>query len=470
MRSTFSGLETAKRGMFTQQSALYTTGHNISNANTPGYTRQRINFQTTTPYPSVGMNRPQIPGQMGTGVEAGSVQRIRNDFLDLQFRGKNSDLGYWQSRADSLSKLENVLNEPSENGLSKVMGEFWKSLEILSTNPENEGARVVVLESAQAVADTFHHLHSSITEIREDLGYQAETTVKDVNSILTRINDLNQQIKDVETHGYLPNDLYDDRDRLVDELSQHLNIEVEKVESGGANLAIADGLYNINVVNADGTKIPLIDANTSTINQLTMAEDADGNITISANGSTLDSEGQFKALVEANNNDYPKMLDALDKMAKDFATAFNDVHDDGIDLNGDQGGPFFSVSEGASDISVVIVDSSKIAASSNGDAGDGENALNLANVQHDAGIISFFEGTIGSLGVQARAANRQLKSSIASVMMIEGSRQSISSVSLDEEMTNLIKYQHAYNAAARNITVVDEMLDKVINGMGVVGR
>jgi flagellar hook-associated protein 1 FlgK len=119
MRSTFMGLETARRGMFTQQSALYTTGHNISNANTPGYSRQRINFTQTTPYPSVGMNRPQLPGQMGTGVEAGSVQRIRESFLDVQFRTENTKMGYYGAMSESLTKMEEIMNHPKADCIAR---------------------------------------------------------------------------------------------------------------------------------------------------------------------------------------------------------------------------------------------------------------------------------------------------------------------------------------------------------------
>ncbi len=104
MRSSFMGLETARRGLFTQQSALYTTGHNVANANTPGYSRQRVNFQQTSPYPSIGINSPILPGQMGTGVEGGTVQRIRESFLDVQYRGENTKVGYYGALAESLTE------------------------------------------------------------------------------------------------------------------------------------------------------------------------------------------------------------------------------------------------------------------------------------------------------------------------------------------------------------------------------
>lgn len=113
--STFRGLEMARRALSTQQSALYTTGHNISNANTPGYSRQRVNMQAMNAYPTPGMNSPHLPGQMGTGVEAGSVQRIRNQFLDTQFRSENASVGYWSQRTEALSRMENLLNEPSDS-------------------------------------------------------------------------------------------------------------------------------------------------------------------------------------------------------------------------------------------------------------------------------------------------------------------------------------------------------------------
>src|SRR5690625_6204601 len=111
---TFYGLEMAKRALFSQQSAIYTTGHNISNANTDGYSRQRVNFKTTSPFPHPSRTQPYIAGQRGTGVDVGSVQRIRDQFLDVQFRNENSKLGYWDSRAESLKRMENLLNEPTE--------------------------------------------------------------------------------------------------------------------------------------------------------------------------------------------------------------------------------------------------------------------------------------------------------------------------------------------------------------------
>ncbi|KKB42995.1 flagellar hook-associated protein FlgK [Bacillus thermotolerans] len=525
MRSTFHGLETAKRAMFAQQSAISTTGHNIANANTPGYTRQRVNLQQTEAYPAPSMNRPQIPGQLGTGVEAGSIQRVREEFLDTQYRGENNKLGYWQARTDALSKMEDIMNEPSDSGLSAVMGQFWQSLQDLSVNPENEGARSVVLQRGEAVVDTFHYLHDSLSSIQKDFGNQVDVTLKEVNSILEQISGLNQQISEIEPNGYLPNDLYDERDRLVDQLSEHINVKVEKIPPGGNALAIAEGAYKISLM-TDGGSVELVNGKEFNKIGVTNGTDIDGDglgdqvdgpvSSFTVNGKTIAvenfSQGNLKGLAEAygyskggeTEGIYAGMLNDLDKLAYTFGKLFNDVHSRGYDLEGETGTDFFDglgqVEGAAASIQMGSLSVKDIAASTEqANGGDGTHAGNLANVpsmllnqphklagsfnpevsidpqsvssEIKTGTInSFYEGIIGGLGVDAQQALRMAKNSEVLTQSVDTNRQSISSVSLDEEFTNLIKYQHAYNAAARNITVVDEMLDKIINGMGVVGR
>ena len=259
MRSTFMGLETSRSGLFTQQSALYTTGHNISNANTLGYSRQRVNMQATPGFPTAGLNTPQFPGLMGTGVEAGSVQRVRDGFIDRQYRQETNKLGYWESRSQAITQLEDVLNEPSEYGLAKSLDDFWKSLQDLSVNPENGGARSVVVQRGIAVADSFNYMHKSVKQIQENAGAEIAVSLKDVNSILKQIASINEQIKSVEPNGYMPNDLYDKRDILLDELSTHFPIETTNVPSGGNALAIAEGSVTVSLKLKDGSTVKLVD-------------------------------------------------------------------------------------------------------------------------------------------------------------------------------------------------------------------
>jgi flagellar hook-associated protein 1 len=542
MRSTFHGLEVAKRGMFTQQSALYVTGHNIANANTPGYSRQRVNFVQTEPYPPASMNRPQIPGQMGTGVEAGSIERVRESFLDLQYRGENNKLGYWEARADALKKMEDIMNEPSDNGLSKTMDQFWQALQDLSVNPENEGARSVVRQRGLAVVETFHYLYDSLSQIKRDLGNEIGVTITEINSLAQQISKINQQISEIEPHGYLPNDLYDERDRLIDQLSKLVNVQIEKIPSGGNALKIAEGMYNIYLVDSNGNPIKdgsgniiyLVQGSTANSFSFPNTEDTDGDNVPESNvqklvlagndiffapSPTFDvtfPSGKLRGLIESfgykydsgggtivNKGIYPEMISNLDNLAYTFGTVFNAIHKEGYGLNSTTKAPAFfdeftlTVPGAAKNIklSSAIDNLSNIAASTKpGVSGNGNNALNLASVGKillssgtvnlidvsislpaslpltSGTIQSNYQGWIGKLGVDGQQAERLKNNSEVLRQSAEERRQSVSSVSLDEEMTNMIKYQHAYNAAARQITAIDEMLDKIINGMGIVGR
>ncbi|SET09480.1 flagellar hook-associated protein 1 FlgK [Oceanobacillus limi] len=507
--STFNGLEMAKRALFTQQSAIYTTGHNISNANTEGYTRQRVNFETTSAFPTGSRNRPEIPGQMGTGVKAGSVERIRDQFLDAQYRAENSKQGYWDTMSGAISRMEEVMNEPSESGLDNTMDKFWQSLQDLSVNPEDSGARSVVVQRGIAVSDTFNYLSDSLNTMKSDLESEINVTIEDANSIVRKINSINNQIKEVEPHGYQANDLYDERDRLIDELSGIVNVKVHRVESSDSAPDNAAGLSKIELVGDDGQSIskpPIYLVNPE-------ADQQTQEIHLGESGSVDDlmvgdkeipaisqSNGSLHALINAhgyegqseNQLSFTRMLNDLDTMAKAFAEEFNKVHSEGYGLGDTTDNNFFGPEDSdalnAGSINVlqsIIDDPDLVAASSKeGAAGNGENALNLAavsdsEIKNDEGefvlgektsVTSFYESLIGSLGVTAQEANRMSENTNTLRTQVEENRQSVSSVSLDEEMSNMIKFQHAYNAAARSMTTVDEMIDRIINNMGLVGR
>jgi flagellar hook-associated protein 1 len=403
MRSTFHGLETARRGMFTQQTALQTTGNNIANANTAGYTRQRVNFEQTEAYPAASRNRPNIPGQMGTGVQAGSIQRVRESFLDTQFRGENNKSGFWSAKSEALEKMEDIMNEPSDNGLAKTMDRFWQSLQDLSVNPEDSGARSVVRQRGLAVAETFNYLSNSLSAIQGDLRAQADITTKEINAILDDISSINKQIGEVEPHGYLLNKLYDERDLLVDKLSTLINIEVVKIPSGGKPDPFAEGEYDINLLKDDGTPVKLVDSANGTVNYLSIQfADATNKLadTVTvADSGTIDiadfSKGKLKGLLESygyNDNGtvkgiYPGMLGNLDEMALQFANEFNNVHKSGKGVDGNTNYSFFDVTGSAGPAKSIKLHSDTdnldhIAASKSGFAGDGSNALALADVKH----------------------------------------------------------------------------------------
>ncbi|MFC4323362.1 flagellar hook-associated protein FlgK [Litchfieldia salsa] len=513
--STFSGLETARRGMVTQQNALYTTGHNISNANTEGYTRQRVNFTATSPFPNPSINQPKIAGQMGTGVEAGSVQRVRESFLDVQYRSESSKIGYWDSRATGLDKMEQIMNEPSESGLAKTMDRFWQSLQDLAVNPEDAGARSVVRQRGLAVSETFQYLSNSLTAVQKDLGNEINVSVKSINSIASQISQINKQISEVEPNGYLPNDLYDERDRLLDSLSSFGEIKIENVKSGGNALAIAEGMVNVSFVDKNGQSISLVNGSEAKILSVTPTEAGTGvptgpitGVTVGGVNLDLKDSGKLKGLINSYGYEeagqvkgvFPDMLDQLDQIAYSFATQFNAVHTQGYTLasstSPSEQGKLFFADLGANykgaatkiGLSTDVENLNNIAASTSvNQAGNGQNALNLAEVKNTnfssvtppagktfpitAGTIqAFYESMIGKMGVDSQEATRLKDNSKVLRDSVETNRQSVSGVSIDEEMTNMVKFQHAYNASARNLTVIDEMLDTIINRMGLVGR
>jgi flagellar hook-associated protein 1 FlgK len=516
MVSTFMGLEIARRAMATQQSALYVTGQNVSNANTPGYTRQRVNFQQTEPYPSVGINAPHIPGQMGTGVQASSIQRVREAFLDVQYRGENSKLGYWQSRTDSLSKMESIMNETTDSGLANSMDQFWQSLQDLSVDPTNAGSRSVVRQRGEALADTFNYLSNSLSTVQKDQKDQLDVTVKQVNSLLNQLQNVNQQIGAVEPNGYLPNDLYDERDRLIDQLSSIVNIKVDYQTAGGISSPGAEGLVSIKLIDDKGSDIGVL-LGTAGYNELKVNNDGvDKSVktvsigAISIDFSKMNSSGKLKSLIESYGYEsngqatgtYTDMINELDNLAYTFATEFNKVHKSGLSPNEISNNkaediPFFAdkVNDDITDkkgfasrigLSKEIKDSlDNIATASGSDPanatkGDASNVTALAKVikqnfnygsdSEQADFQGYFQNVIGGMAVLSQEATRMTTNSTALQQSVDQKRQSVSSVSLDEEMTNMIQFQHAYNAAARMITMQDELLDKIINGMGTGGR
>ncbi|ACA38761.1 flagellar hook-associated protein FlgK [Lysinibacillus sphaericus] len=529
MRSTFMGLEASKRGLFVQQTALYTTGHNISNANTLGYSRQRVNMQATPGFPTAGLNQPTYPGHLGTGVEAGSIQRIRSEFIDRQYRQETNKLGYWESRTNAIAQMEDVMNEPSEFGLDKAFEQFWKGLEDVGTKPADGASRQVAISRAEHLAESFNYLDKQLKMIQGNIGNELNVSTTQINTILKQIAAVNKQIQEVEPSGHVPNDLYDVRDTLVDKLNEYIPVSIERIPSGGLASEVAEGSLKITFKGADGVVRDLVNGkdfaqftamgtngtkvtgdditNSFSELQLTGLESLDaheaGVVTSTQTAIKQQdfeaSKGKLLSLInsfgyQSAGGDikgyYSETLQKLDQLANAFIKEFNAQHAKGYtleekDANGNiinaskPGGVFFE-GTGAGGIKVnedILKNPNLLAASANPtEEGNGKNAYELANMQHklyadidNASLQSFYQAIVGKVGVDGEEALRLAASSESQLLMVSKSRDSVSAVSLDEEMTNMITFQQAYNANARMITVVDETLDKIINGMGRVG-
>ncbi|MCY8231410.1 flagellar hook-associated protein FlgK [Priestia endophytica] len=477
MRSTFQGLETSLRALHAQQAALQTTGQNVANANTAGYTRQRANLQATSPYPSGGMNSPQIAGTIGTGVEASSIERIRDQYLDAQYRSGEAQVGYADMESSILKTVEAIMNDQEGTGLSGAMDEFWSSLQDLSINPNDEGIKTVVREKAVSLTDTLHYLNSTLTTAQKDLQTEVNAAKDDINSIVSQIADLNQKIGELEPSGYLPNDLYDQRDLLVDKLSSYMDIKIERTSSGSGANRTAAGIYTIKVA---GSSEALVQGNI--VNKVETVSNG-SELEIQVNGTTVSPTGSFQNLIRNLGTDqsiYKTTIDQLDQLALTLATEFNNIHGNGYKQDEEKGSDFFTFSSENASSTITLSDdimksTDNIAVGADGNKkSDGGNAAKLAELLNpnvgNGAIRSAYSEMIGEIGVKVQNANRLRENSENVRDLLSTKRDSVSSVSLDEEMTNMIKFQHAYNAAARSMTVMDEMLDRIINNMGVVGR
>lgn len=522
MRSTFHGLETAKRSLFTQQAALSTTGHNIANANTVGYSRQVVNITASRPIEASGLMSSSAPGQLGTGVEFTSITRMREKFLDDQYRNENKSYGNWTIQAGTMDKLEAIINEPSDTGIRKVLDNFWKSWSDLAKDPDNVTGRKIVKENAMALSNAFNFTNKQLQDLQNDLSSNIEVKSTEINSITSSIASMNGEIQRIEGLGDNANDLRDQRDNLVDQLSGIVNITVTETGQG-----YAINMGNVNLVNGN-TSIPVSAASLNAakaanvlvggevygmivsrdqyvsdyINQLdTLANtimSGEFEITIPA-GSVLPKNTEIEVKT-ATGYEKKTISDTEREVQEPGLTVrikgINGLHKLGYNMSGNSGVDFFT-GTGASDFQVnpdIANNPSNIATSmrtiTDGTVETvvkGNNTLaslmfNMKDVKFtfvdpgntaittNGSLSDYYNSIVGQLGVQGSEATRQSQNQKALVEQVDSRRQSVSGVSLDEEMSNMIKFQHAYNAAARFMTSLDEVLDKVINGMGVVGR
>lgn len=534
MPSTFFNLEIGKRGLFAQQAGLNTVSQNVANANTPGYSRQRVDFVTTPSiyYPS--MNRSTEAGQMGTGVESGQITRVREAFLDAQFRNESATSGEWEIRQDTLEKLQAIFNEPSDTGLSKVIDNFFLSWQTLGRN-KDMASRNTVRQATIDLVEMFNTVGAKLTQLDSDIAENVTAKVNEFNSITSQISDLNKQITTLEVLGDKANDLRDQRDYLVDKLSK---------TAGATGKELPDGTYQLSVGNTvilSGANPPVQLAYDPATNTTTFPvpsgeiggmmfsrsniisgyqDQLDSMINGMVNGqieSKLPSDYTFDASVTTlpydltlNDGTTVKAGTAIDPayrtLPKGTTIVFqgmNGLHQFGYTATQptSQAGALFETTDGSTTfnarnikVAQAILDNVQNIASSdatyvdaNGKTqakeGNGDLAFMLGeavsstinfrdglppngSILAKGSVNDYMRAMIGQLGLQTQTAERQVKNQDALLSQIDNRRQSISGVSLDEEMSNLIRFQQAYAASARVVNTADQILDTIINRMG----
>jgi len=536
MGSTFTGIEVAKRSLFTQEAALLTTSHNVANANTKGYTRQVVNMVASRPQEAMGLMKSTVPGQRGQGVEFSSIDRIREQFLDDQYHNQNKNLGDYQVQQDTLDKIQGMINEPSDTGIRSVVENFWNSWQELSKTPENTTARVLVKENGLALTDAFNQLGKQLNDLSTDLTTNINTTMTQANSSIKQIASLNDEISRVEGLGDKANDLRDQRDLLLDDLSNQLNVTSTDgptgytVKMGNVTLVSGKNVQTVLTTSLLASSITSGDLNSGSIHGMIVSRDGDvanfksqldnmvktmatGDMQVTLPQGTVLAEGTVLNLVDSSGNvtqqTYSGSVSNRTLSADTLVTVkgLNGLHElgyTGISGSLQTGVPFFALKAGATDynadsvtVNPDIVDNAALVSTSmrtsvdsNGIesvvTGNNDMALAMASVQNlkvnfdSAGmstailpngtIDEFYNSIVGEIGVKSQDATRQATNQQVLVEQIEANRQSVSGVSMDEEMANMIKFQHAYEAAARSLTSSDECLNTVINGMGLVGR
>ncbi|SDL67606.1 flagellar hook-associated protein FlgK [Halarsenatibacter silvermanii] len=338
MTSQFTVLNTALSSLQSHQKALDTTGHNIANADTDGYTRQRAELAATRPYSKPGRNMPTSAGQVGTGVEVQQISRLRDNFIDGQLRRQNQIGGYWNQRSEGLERLELIFNEPSENNLDQAMIDFRDGLSELSNEPESRSARTTVRERGVTLADSFNDIYRQMREYQNSLDGEVEAGVDEINSIFDRIAELNEQIIAVKGSGNQPNDLMDTRDRLLDELNELADISVSEQASGSINITMG----GTQVVTGKNVKPLGVRENDDGLNEVYHQHTGErANIAGGELSGLLEIRDEEIGGLSSEGHD-SGYIDELNDMARAFADHFNDVHKSGYDLNGDPGEEFFT--------------------------------------------------------------------------------------------------------------------------------
>lgn len=462
---TFSGINTALRGLLAHQAALDVTGHNIANLNTEGYSRQRADFTTAPPISLPGFSM-SIPSQIGTGVELEGFSRLRDQFLDLNMRTQLADEGRAGGYVESMDQLDGMLLEPGDNGLSALLNRFFTAVNELSTHPDNITARQVFIQSADALADGFNRLGDQMADLLAQSDLRVDDDIDRINTISAQIADLNETIRDSVNAGQDPNDLRDRRDQLMDELAA-LTSYTYTVNAATEEVTITfDATAAVNLVD------PTVAGGFNTLTRAQVdAAYASGDMT---SGHMYAHEDQFTTRI-------PAFQTQLDDLVASIVGGVNAQHALGFDLNGAAGGDAFTAGGiTASTMSVnaaLAADPRLVAASSvSGAPGNGGNALALLALRDtvqgaplNATWEDFYGQFVGGIGTFAAAQQRAQAGQEALVATLKDRRAQVSGVSLDEEMSNMLRFQHAYNASARVMSAMDDVLDTLINRTGRVG-
>ena len=450
MSGLSSALSIASQSLLVQQSALQVATNNIANSNTPGYSREVLDFVE---------NPPSQQGSLwfGNGVSAGQVESVRDNLLQLRIYDETQQQSNAQTQSTNLQQLEGLFSDPTQ-GIGADLTAFFNSINQLSTDPTNIPARQSVLTAANNLASDFHSAVTQVTAIQHNLDLGVTQAVSQINQLSSQIAALNAQVAPLQKLGQDAGALEDQREQLIDQLSQLTGLQVTETDQGEtlstANdtpLVVGNQSFNLSTAPADGLQH------------------------VFANGTDITSSmtgGQIGGLLAVRDQSVANVLSDLDGLASGLATNFNAAHQLGYDLNGKTKQNFFAPVSGAgsaANFQVAITDPSAIAASSDGSQGSNGNLQNLLAVANQplpsSGVspIDDYSNLVFNVGNSSQQAQDQATASQNSLQQLNNQRDSVSGVSIDEETTNLIRFQQAYQAAAHVISTINDLTQDLFN-------
>lgn len=445
--------------LMAQQMAISTTGQNIANVNTPGYTRQRVNLVSTA--------IPSPLGPFGTGVDATGVVRIYDQFLNASLNGDIQQKNAWDGRSQLLTQVETIFTDTTETGLSQSLSKFWNAWQDLANNPSGYAERKAVADAGQNLAQTFQTDYNALNQIQDDADVRIDAAVGEINTLADQIGSLNDSIVRMERYGQNANDLRDQRDQLLNQLSEKIDFTYSENAEGRVTVTLGDNKELVG---------------DASVNELAVATDASGQANVvwkdDAAGTPIPvSGGNLQGYLDVRNTMVPGYKDTLDTLASNLIDRVNTLHSAGTGLDESTGLDFFS-GDSADTIAVnsaITGDVNQIAAAGPSTAsdlvgGDNSQAVRIYQLQNTkiTGVNgqtfdTYYNALVSKVGTDSATASSNLTQQTSIVAQMTNLRESISGVSTDEEMANLIQYQHGYAAAAKLIDTVSQMMDTVIN-------
>ncbi len=450
-------MDIASSALEAQQQAMDVVSENVANAATPGYTRQVADLVEGTSV-STNVDGASSYAVIGSGVNVAQVQRMTDQFINDQVRIATGQSSLWQTQSQTLSQVESDFNEPSTSGLQSLFSAFWNSWSALSSDPNDSATQEGVISAGNNLAQGIQGVYSSVQQTDNDQKAQLSDDVTQINTLTSRIAQLNSQVS-CASSGTDVNTLLDNEDSLITQLTGLAGVSVSGQDGGQLMITLGGKALVQGGISAQ------LGVRTNGSGQQEVYSISDGDA-VNVTG------GEVGGLLNLVNQTLPGIMTSLNNLTTTMVNEVNDTYATGVLNNGFGAGDFFTPGSTAADISVQATAGS-VATSTTGSLGDGSLATELSNLGDTTlpsghSINQMYQQIVTNVGTQSATATSMATTQNLSLTQFQTQQQSVSGVSLDEEMTNMIQYQQAYSAASRVITTIDSMISTLVNSTGVV--